>query len=680
LVLPAFAIAGYHGVVVFLLLLSSAACALTWWLAWRVTGSASAAWFGWAAVALSPPYLLESFTVYPDGPAAAIVIVGFWALLRADWEREQGKASALPWVLYGTALAALPWMHTRFAVLAATLGGLILLRLARGPNPAAKAIAFLVVPALSALSWLAFFLAIYGTPDPSAPYAGQLQSSFSFLLNGVGGLFFDQGFGLILTAPVLLVAFAEFRRTPRLALEWTIVAVPYLLAVTTFAMWWAGWSGPARFFVPLILPLAIPAAAAWRSAQDRGVRTSLAAALAVTCWLSAVLVGGGGGRLAYHTRNEGGMTAAPWIEWASPSLDIPAALPAFVPLPTGTALVARETAARNGFLLLIPWVVCLGGATFLLRSIVHRLPPGRASLGAAATIVYALAVSVALAAIWRGHGLTAVNSVTAQTNLLRRLAHERVLAIDLSDRRRLSRDDVVMRVRIDLPNRRIERGGRPNQPIAAIAQVPAGEYLIETERLGGDGWVMAGVGLDQFALVTQPASTFDAGVRLRLPVDVRTLVVRADDEARQQIVRVRMRPLHLATGSERLTRDVAYHAVRYGTTSVFFLDDRAYPEPSAFWVGGGRETAVVISPDHASPSLPLLLRNAPIANVVTLSSGGWQEELMLEPGDERRVDVPVQGDAVLVRLRTKTGFRPSDADARNRDTRDLGVYVRVPGP
>jgi hypothetical protein len=68
IVLPAFAVAGYHGVVIFLILLASAACALAWWLSWRTTGSASAAWFGWTALTFSAPFLLESYTVFPDAP------------------------------------------------------------------------------------------------------------------------------------------------------------------------------------------------------------------------------------------------------------------------------------------------------------------------------------------------------------------------------------------------------------------------------------------------------------------------------------------------------------------------------------------------------------------------------------------------------------------------------------
>ena len=52
LVAPAFALGGYRGVVLFLMLLAAAGSALAWQLAWLVTGRTDAAWFGWAAVTL----------------------------------------------------------------------------------------------------------------------------------------------------------------------------------------------------------------------------------------------------------------------------------------------------------------------------------------------------------------------------------------------------------------------------------------------------------------------------------------------------------------------------------------------------------------------------------------------------------------------------------------------------
>src|SRR5262249_60060375 len=79
-----------------------------------------------------------------------------------EYEGRHGWRAVRPWALHGLALALLPWLHTRFAVLAATLGGLILVRLARVPDAMAKAIAFLIPPAVSAVAWMFFFVVLYG--------------------------------------------------------------------------------------------------------------------------------------------------------------------------------------------------------------------------------------------------------------------------------------------------------------------------------------------------------------------------------------------------------------------------------------------------------------------------------------------------------------------------------------
>jgi hypothetical protein len=694
MILPAFAIGGYHGVVIFLIFVASAACALAWWLAWRTTGSLSAAWFGWAAVTLSAPFLLESYTVFPDGPGAAIVLTGFWALLRAEWERavaaepvaaadakplaaghaDHAATSWVPWLWHGAALAALPWMHTRFAVLAATLGGLILVRLARTPNPFAKATAFLTVPAVGAVTWLGFFLVVYGTPDPMAPYGGDVGSSFAFLPNGFGGLMFDQGFGLLATAPVLAVGLMGFARMRRLAVEWLVVAIPYLLAVGTYAMWWAGSSGPARFLVPLLLPLAIPAACAWAFARSRGAKAVMLSALVVSAWLSAVMAGGGDGRLGYHTRNEGGMTAAPYLEWANHVVDLPAAFPAFVPLPVGTPLQTRAAAAQSGFIATLPWVLCLGLAAFAVTRISRRSRSVEALISAAA-LTFACAVMAAMSVVWKMHAAEPVTVPAAQMDALRRIASSHVAVFDLTSPRHLRGAD-MWRMSIDVPVRRAGRAGTRglNRPLAAFPMVPAGTYLLSVKRHGaGDGLLMVGVGTDQFAIVTQPIAAFDAGLRIHLPVGARVLAIRGDEGARDELDGVELRPIALEFAP--VTLDMARRAVRYDGAVVFFLDDRAFPEPSGFWVGGARDTWVVLAPDESRGPLSLLLRNAPVENTVTLEFGGRREEIVLKPGEERRVEMP--GGIALLRIRSAAGFRPSEADATSRDTRLLGVYCRL---
>jgi hypothetical protein len=683
LILPAFAIGGYHGVVLFLILAASAACALAWWLAWRTTGSRTAAWFGWAAVTLSAPWLLESFTVFPDGPGAALVLTGFWALLRADWERaaDQPGRSCVPWLLHGAALAALPWMHTRFVVLAATLGGLILVRLARVSNPLARATALLVVPAIGALAWLGFFLIVYGTPDPTAPYGGDVGSSFAFFPNGVGGLLFDQGFGLLATAPVLAAGFIGFARMRRLALEWLVVAIPYLLAVGTYPMWWAGSSGPARFLVPVLLPLAIPAACLWASTTSRGVKAVMLSALVVSAWLSAVMAGGGDGRLGYHTRNEAGLTAAPYLDWASRVVDLPAAFPAFVPQPVQPdpgGLVSRRLAAQSGFVTTLPWILCLGAAAFAVSRIGRRTRSA-ATLVPLAALTLASAVMGAISIVWKIHGTEPVTVAAAQLDALRRVASGRVAVFDLTSHRRLRGAD-PWTMRIDAPVRRTGRAGPRglNRPFASFPMVPAGTYLLSVRRHGaGDGLLIVGVGNDQFAIVTQPIAAFDGGLRFDLPVGARALTIRGDEAARDQLDGLELRPLALSSAPVSL--DVARHAVRYGAGVVFFLDDRAFPEPSGFWVGGARDAWLVLAPDARRGPAALLLRNAPVENTVTLEYGGRREELALKPGEERRIDVPTDpaGGSALVRIKSSAGFRPAEADPRSRDSRWLGVYGRV---
>ena len=86
------------------------------------------------------------------------------------------------------ALALLPWLHSRFALLAGCIGALVLLRLSATKNPAGKAVAFLSVPAVSAVCWMGFFRAIYGVADPSAPYGTTREFSLAFIPGGLAGL------------------------------------------------------------------------------------------------------------------------------------------------------------------------------------------------------------------------------------------------------------------------------------------------------------------------------------------------------------------------------------------------------------------------------------------------------------------------------------------------------------
>lgn len=672
LVAPAFFVGGYRAVVLFLLLLSAAGSALTWHLARLHTGSDAAAWFGWAAVTCSATWVFHSFAVFPDGPGAVALLTGVWALFRAQREAESNSTRSTPWFCHGLALAIMPWMHTRFAALAGTMGALVLLRLGATPNALTKAGAFLAAPIVSGIAWIAYFMVIYGTPDPSAPY-GPEPGSFAFVPDGLAGLLFDQRFGLLAYAPVLLAGFAGIglmlarREYRRHALEWLFVAVPYLVVVTYVAMWWGGTSAPARFFVPLLPWLAMPAAVTWTVLSSRTARTVTIGALMFTLFATAALVMVDDGRLAFSTREE----YARWLEWLNGSVDLGRGLPIW--------WREREAPLFGGIAI---WGVCAAAGWFALRAIERSGRfVSRAGFSTAAAFVMVIAATIAISIAWaveRSHGRS---PVPAQLEALRRVSSERrLLAVGLSPAQRLSREAVPGLVRVAPAFSTTPGGaGRNDRPLYAIPAVPAGEYRLTFALRGMEGWVMLGIGRDQFALKTEPLSASSGSIALNFPVDVRAIMVRVDEDARRNIRGLLLEPIRLVRPEDRLTSEVARRAVHYPGAIVYFLDDRSFPEPEAFWVGGERDSSIVVQTDAPQPKVGVLLRNGAVENTVLVQAGEWRDEITFGPGEERRIEVPLnhQRGATRLRFTTSAGFRPSEVDPSSRDTRFLGVWVKL---
>jgi hypothetical protein len=368
------------------------------------------------------------------------------------------------------------------------------------------------------------------------------------------------------------------------------------------------------------------------------------------------------------------------MEWATRVVDLPAAVPAFVPLPIGTGLQARVNAAQAGFRATLPWILCLGAAAFVGAWWIDRRRLAGERAIAALTASFASAVMLAGTIVWHLQA-TPYNAVAAQLDALRMLADSRTATFDLTGHRRVAKTAAwSMSVEVPVSIRAGRGGPRPlNRPLAVFPGVPAGSYVLQVKRRGGpqnnDGWVMAGVGNDQFAIATQPIAAYDGGVHIDLPVDVRAINIRTDEGARDQLESIALRPIAMATA--RLSPDVARRAVRYDSSVVYFLDDRAFPEPSGFWVGGARDTTVAIRADRPAPVAVLLIRNGAAENHVLFESRAWRGDVALKPGEERRMEVPLDGSgATVLRIRSEAGFRPSDVDGRSKDTRLLGVFVR----
>ena len=163
---------------------------------------------------------------------------------------------------------------------------------------------------------------------------------------------------------------------------------------------------------------------------------------------------------------------------------------------------------------------------------------------------------------------------------------------------------------------------------------------------------------------------------------MRRLIVNGDERARRSITAITIEPVSTVRHYDRLSDAFARTGVRYADTSVFFLDDRSFPEPEAFWVGGARQSSVVIQPDTPARRITLFLRNAPVRNQASIEIGFWRQTFELSPGEERYVEVPldINRGGTLATFSSRAGFRPSEVDANSRDTRFLGIWVQVARP
>jgi hypothetical protein len=647
IVAPAFAVGGYRAVVIFLIGIAAAGTALLWRLSWLVSGDAGAAWFGTLAVACSTPIAFHSFAVFPDLPAAVLTLAGVWALIRAG-------ARAQSWLLHGVALALLPWLHSRLAAVSGLLGLMILLRMPRSRTGVRTAGMFLAIPIVSAALWFWSFYAIYGTPNPEAPYGtfARTQASLAFIPDGLLGVLFDQQFGLLLYAPVFLVAFAgavAALRGParRLTIELAILSVPYMMNVTYLRMWWGGWSAPVRLSVPLLMIGGIFAAVAWREMKERGTRAAAVAALLVTAYTTLALAIVQRGRLAFNVRDGYSL----WLQWLTPLADLPRGFPSFF---RGSA---AELVLHAGI-----WLALLVLAWLTLRRLARSRLQDRGALAAVTAVAFALAAMLALTIVWRVDDAPAVDAATAQVALLRSAAAGNAIGVRLSAPRAVtSSASVVSSLAIGPTARGLADRDRPLFTLGG--PVPAGRY-----RLMGAHEPLA----LRIARREDPIVTVQQDETVVLPVDVPALIVHGPPADRP----ILLAPRTVGPIFEDAPR--ADRARRYGSTIVYFLDGNSFAEREAFWVRGSSGADIVIQPAGSASAARVLLRNGAVRNGVSMTSGTWKDDQSLAPGQEREMMLPLDASrgATRFRIESAAGFRPSEVDRSSTDSRFLGVWVQ----
>lgn len=671
LVLPAFWLFGYRGAQATVLIVAALCGALIWNLGWRATRSTHAAWFAWAAIVGTVTFLVQGATIFPDGPAALAVAAAIGILLSLNVGDDAAPISRTTLIGNAALLACLPWLHTRLAVLAAGFGLAIVWSIIRDGASSSdermrRLVWFLALPIVSAFAWFGFFQVIYGTPNPSAPYGTSPEASLAFIPGGLAGLFFDQQFGLMAYAPVLAAAalgvMAARQSAARDIVASTVaIATVYLMVVATYWMWWAGVPAtPARFAAAALPGFAVPLAIAWSRTGPLG-RSMLAMLLFVSLAITAVVLGIDRGALAWNVRG----TAALWLDWLGPVVDLPRGWPSFFwRLSPGN--VATEIPF---FVHLVGWfavVAAIGAAVWMSRRF-SRVPD---SGPIAAAFGIAVGLMAAIQTGWWLDGVSGANPLRSQLAILdaSREGHSvtRIAPFALA---RVA--DLGGAIRL-----RPRESAPPGSPIwATFSSLPAGTYEIrvvaDRPRQGELSMKIGRAPRPWRTLTVLPLSrqAFVAS----LPAAVSALTIEPDSALKEAGGIVELVPLAIRKGATANALTV----VRYGTTDVFFLNDAAFVEEGGFWVRGGRTAEIVLAAGAGRASIPLALGNGASPNHVRLDADGAVQTLALQPDEGREVTLPVTTADGVVRLRvsSEAGFRPSEAPTG--DQRYLGVRVEI---
>ncbi len=641
LVLPAYVLFGLRGAQFTMLLCLVMTGVLVWRLSWRATGDGTASWFAWASVMGATTTMVIGVMVFPETPAALGVAAGVWLLVGLATDRT--TVSTRQVVAVSAALAALPWLHTRFAILAAGLGLAIAIAL-----PWRRVMSFLAIPVASAMGWFLSFWMIYGTFDPRAPYRGA-ESIREWIWGAVVGLFADQQFGLFTFAPVLVVAgFGAWRATSRplrlVCGALALILVGYTVAVASYHMWWAGLPGlPARFLTATLPLLAVPLAFGWARASSGG-RTVLLSLLSVSWLVTTMVVAHDHGAFAFNFRDG----QAAWLEWLSPVVNLPRAWPSFFWRSQGAFLTHVAV-----------WFGVWGIGWLLLRSFVRWDEKER--WRRAAVAMWMLGSLMVVAEVgWRLNGVSGLDPARSQ------------LAVHAAERTWSLGADTGLVVRAD----EAPLSDRPSNVLLAVGPVPAGDYLLGLDHAVSQVTTLTA----RIARSREPLRRWSltpgdtAAMELSLPAGATVLVVEADTAETAVGLSVTLTPAGTAIQTSGVARSFAIHE----DTPVYFLDDNVFVEPQGFWVRGGREAHMAWSagPSSAGRTRVVRLRNGGAANEVTVNVGGWSEAVPLEAWQERLVTLPAADATGTWRasIRSSSGFRPSEVSG-GTDDRYLSVWV-----
>jgi hypothetical protein len=286
---PAFAADRAHGATVEMVVIAALVLALTFLWARRFTGEVGFAAMATAVLGFSPSFLGLEGRVFPDLPAAALLLACL--LLLELPERRSGHL-----LLLGTLVGASWWFHFKNGLAFGTIAAIAVDQVVRSTGGRDRLRRLLVLTAPVAASLVGYVLsnlAWYGSPSPTRMV---LPGNSLFALNearGLAAVSFDASRGLFTNSPALLLIFAglpvwlKLFRGPSLRLA--VVLGPTIFLQATFSDWSGAYAPAARYALQFI-PAAAPAIALVLREAGAAARLVAASLLALQWVLAAVFV------------------------------------------------------------------------------------------------------------------------------------------------------------------------------------------------------------------------------------------------------------------------------------------------------------------------------------------------------------------------------------------------------
>ena len=256
---PAYRLFGTLGALALMAMMTAAVVWLTLTLASHyVPQHPVEALAAYTILAFSAPLLLYSYQIWVEVPAALLTLT---VLIQTHRVGQKGSRPPLGWLALSFSLLLLPLLKLRFLVIAVSL---VVLMSIRSDRVVRKRILLLIAGlAIIGPGILLFNQSVFQNPlkyhdiDGLKPYVLPAVS----YLQGLVGLAFDCAFGLFSFGPLwilLLPALALLVITrSRLAIDFAIVFLPYLMLLAPRGEWFGAWSPPFRYGIVMLPMLAL---------------------------------------------------------------------------------------------------------------------------------------------------------------------------------------------------------------------------------------------------------------------------------------------------------------------------------------------------------------------------------------------------------------------------------------